>query len=129
MRRIVVKREQERLSPRLPSHEIDRAIREQIRQVALSEDLLVALPEIMRASEAVVGEEIDGARPVPEELVVAAFQRAEPRHRVDRWEEFRRRYRGELEENPEAWRPIVEASERGTVTLLYSAHDTEHNGA
>ena len=50
-------------------------------------------------------------------------------HRVDRWEEFRRRYRDELTENPDGWRPIAEASRRGTVTLLYSAHDTEHNGA
>jgi uncharacterized protein YeaO (DUF488 family) len=50
-------------------------------------------------------------------------------HRVDRWEEFQRRYRDELKENPETWRPIAEVGRRGTVTLLYSAHDTEHNGA
>ena len=50
-------------------------------------------------------------------------------HRVDRWEEFRRRYRAELKANRAAWEPILEASRRGTVTLLYSAHDTVHNGA
>ena len=50
-------------------------------------------------------------------------------HRVDRWEQFQRRYRAELKDNPDAWRPIAEAGRRGTVTLLYSAHDTEHNGA
>ena len=50
-------------------------------------------------------------------------------HRVDRWEEFRQRYQDELKENPEAWRPIAAAGRRGAVTLLYSAHDTEHNGA
>ncbi len=50
-------------------------------------------------------------------------------HRVERWEEFRRRYKKELSENPEAWQPILEASRRGTVTLLYAAHDTLHNGA
>jgi uncharacterized protein YeaO (DUF488 family) len=50
-------------------------------------------------------------------------------HRVERWEEFRRRYRGELSANREAWCPLLEASQRGTVTLLYSAHDLEHNGA
>jgi uncharacterized protein YeaO (DUF488 family) len=50
-------------------------------------------------------------------------------HRVDRWEEFQRRYRDELKENPDAWRPILDAGRRGTVTLLYSAHDTVHNGA
>jgi len=50
-------------------------------------------------------------------------------HRVERWEEFRRRYREELKANPEAWKPLVDDGQRGTVTLLYSAHDTLHNGA
>jgi uncharacterized protein YeaO (DUF488 family) len=50
-------------------------------------------------------------------------------HRVERWEEFRRRYRQELDANPSAWAPLVEADGRGTVTLLYSAHDVLHNGA
>ncbi len=50
-------------------------------------------------------------------------------HDVERWPEFQRRYREELEANPEAWKALVEASERGTVTLLYSAHDEEHNSA
>lgn len=50
-------------------------------------------------------------------------------HRVERWEEFQRRYRAELSANPDGWRPILEAAARGPVTLLYSAHDTEHNGA
>jgi uncharacterized protein YeaO (DUF488 family) len=50
-------------------------------------------------------------------------------HQVERWEEFRRRYRKELAANPNAWEPILDAGERGTVTLLYSAHDVLHNGA
>ena len=50
-------------------------------------------------------------------------------HRVERWEEFRRRYRAELDANPAAWEPIFEAAKPRTVTLLYSAHDTVHNGA
>jgi uncharacterized protein YeaO (DUF488 family) len=50
-------------------------------------------------------------------------------HRADRWEEFQRRYRDELKRNPDAWRPILDEGRRGTVTLLYSAHDTVHNGA
>lgn len=50
-------------------------------------------------------------------------------HQVERWEEFQQRYRDELSANPEAWAPIVEAKKHGAVTLLYSAHDTEHNGA
>jgi uncharacterized protein YeaO (DUF488 family) len=50
-------------------------------------------------------------------------------HRVERWEEFRRRYRKELDANPGAWAPILDAKHSGPVTLLYSAHDTIHNGA
>jgi uncharacterized protein YeaO (DUF488 family) len=50
-------------------------------------------------------------------------------HRVERWDEFRRRYRRELAANPMAWAPIAAAERRGTVTLLYSAHDALHNGA
>jgi len=50
-------------------------------------------------------------------------------HRVERWEEFRRRYREELNANPAGWGPILDAGARGTVTLLYSAHDVLHNGA
>ena len=50
-------------------------------------------------------------------------------HRVERWDEFRRRYRKELIDNADTWSPLLDASRRGTLTLLYSAHDTEHNGA
>jgi uncharacterized protein YeaO (DUF488 family) len=50
-------------------------------------------------------------------------------HRVERWPEFRRRYRQELKENPDAWTSILDAERRGTVTLLYSARDPLHNGA
>ncbi len=50
-------------------------------------------------------------------------------HRLDRWEEFRERYRAELDANPDAWQSILAASRRGTVTLLYSARDPVHNGA
>lgn len=50
-------------------------------------------------------------------------------HRVERWEEFQRQYREELNANPAGWEPILTASRVGPVTLLYSAHDTLHNGA
>jgi len=50
-------------------------------------------------------------------------------HRVDRWSEFQRRYRRELSAHRDAWSPILEASRRGPVTLVYSAHDPEHNAA
>jgi uncharacterized protein YeaO (DUF488 family) len=50
-------------------------------------------------------------------------------HQVDRWDEFQRRYRKELEAHPEAWGPILVASQKGPVTLLYSARDPMHNSA
>jgi uncharacterized protein YeaO (DUF488 family) len=50
-------------------------------------------------------------------------------HRVERWAEFQRRYRRELSAHRDAWSPILEASKRGPVTLVYSAHDPEHNAA
>ena len=50
-------------------------------------------------------------------------------HDPAKWEEFQRRYRTELESNPETWQPILEEARRGDVTLLYSARDMEHNSA
>lgn len=50
-------------------------------------------------------------------------------HRVERWDDFRQRYEAELDANPGAWRPILDAAGKGSVTLLYSARDVEHNGA
>lgn len=50
-------------------------------------------------------------------------------HDPAKWDEFRHRYFAELKSHPEAWKPIVEAARRGTVTLIYSSHDTEHNNA
>jgi uncharacterized protein YeaO (DUF488 family) len=50
-------------------------------------------------------------------------------HRAERWEEFQRRYRDELDAKPGTWEPLLDASRSGTVTFLYSAHDTLRNGA
>lgn len=50
-------------------------------------------------------------------------------HDPEKWREFQRKYVAELKTRPEAWRPILDAARRGTVTLLYSSHDTEHNNA
>jgi uncharacterized protein YeaO (DUF488 family) len=46
-----------------------------------------------------------------------------------KWSRFRTRYFRELDSRPDAWRPIVTAARRGTVTLLYSSHDETHNNA
>jgi uncharacterized protein YeaO (DUF488 family) len=50
-------------------------------------------------------------------------------HDPERWRQFRTRYRAELDAHPGAWGPIADAAKRGTVTLLYSAHDVDHNSA
>jgi uncharacterized protein YeaO (DUF488 family) len=50
-------------------------------------------------------------------------------HDPTKWDEFRRRYSVELDGKPETWQPILQAAQRGNVTLLYSARDTEHNNA
>ena len=50
-------------------------------------------------------------------------------HDPRKWATFRERYFRELDARPEAWRPLMTAARRGTVTLVYSSHDTEHNNA
>jgi uncharacterized protein YeaO (DUF488 family) len=51
------------------------------------------------------------------------------KHDPARWSEFQRRYAAELERNPQAWQPILEAARKGRVTLLFAAKDAEHNNA
>jgi uncharacterized protein YeaO (DUF488 family) len=50
-------------------------------------------------------------------------------HDPARWEEFQRQYFAELEQNPQAWEPILRAARGGRVTLLFAASDAEHNNA
>jgi uncharacterized protein YeaO (DUF488 family) len=50
-------------------------------------------------------------------------------HDPEKWPRFRTRYFRELDSRPDAWRPIVSAARRGTVTLVYSSHDAHHNNA
>ena len=50
-------------------------------------------------------------------------------HDPAKWQEFRERYRAELANQSEACQTLLEAAKRGTITLLYSAHDTDHNNA
>lgn len=50
-------------------------------------------------------------------------------HDPAKWAEFRRRYFAELDANEEAWKPLATAARRGTITLLFSARDAEHNNA
>ena len=50
-------------------------------------------------------------------------------HDPAKWTEFQRRYFAELKQQRDALQPILDAEIHGNVTLLYSAHDTEHNNA
>lgn len=50
-------------------------------------------------------------------------------HDPARFVEFARRYRGELSANSEAVARLEDLVKSGRVTLLYAAHDEEHNEA
>ena len=52
-------------------------------------------------------------------------------HSPDRWDEFSRRYRVELDQprQRELLGQLVELARKGPLTLLYGAHDTERNQA
>jgi uncharacterized protein YeaO (DUF488 family) len=50
-------------------------------------------------------------------------------HDPARWAEFGHRYRAELARNDGAVAQLANLSKLGSMTLLYAAHDTEHNHA
>ena len=50
-------------------------------------------------------------------------------HDPARWEEFRRRYVEELCEHPEQLTRLRTLAREGRITLVYSAHDEQHNDA
>ena len=50
-------------------------------------------------------------------------------HDPAKWPEFQKRYDKELAAHREAWQPLLDKAHDGTLTLLYSSHDTEHNNA
>lgn len=50
-------------------------------------------------------------------------------HDPQKWQEFRRRYRAELEDKGELLGELKALAKRGPVTLVYSAHDQAHNQA
>ena len=50
-------------------------------------------------------------------------------HKPERWAEFCKRYRSELDKSPEAVAKLFSLAKKSHVTLLYSARDSEHNQA
>ena len=45
------------------------------------------------------------------------------------WDGFRHRYASELDQLAEYWQPLAQRAARHQLTLLYGAHDEEHNNA
>lgn len=50
-------------------------------------------------------------------------------HDPERWKEFRKRYRSELDEHRKALRSLARLAADGKLTLVYGAKDREHNNA
>jgi uncharacterized protein YeaO (DUF488 family) len=50
-------------------------------------------------------------------------------HDPARWEQFQKRYNAELKQHPDAVKLLKQKSKEGPITLVYAAHDEEHNGA
>jgi uncharacterized protein YeaO (DUF488 family) len=50
-------------------------------------------------------------------------------HDPAKWKQFERRYWKELKARPAAVALLRQKIKQGTVTLVYAAHDEEHNGA
>ncbi len=50
-------------------------------------------------------------------------------HDPARWNEFRRRYAKEVRQNADLLDQLRSLARQGPITLVYSAHDEEHNDA
>jgi len=50
-------------------------------------------------------------------------------HDPERWQEFRRRYRSEIQQHPNEFDRLRTLAQHGRITLVFSAHDEAHNDA
>ena len=50
-------------------------------------------------------------------------------HDPARWDEFQHRYKAELHDHADALEAVLDAGGNKPITLVYSAHDEEHNQA
>ena len=50
-------------------------------------------------------------------------------HDPEKWEEFQKRYRNELDQNQEMAKDLKRRARGKTVTFVYAARDEEHNSA
>jgi len=51
------------------------------------------------------------------------------KHDPDKWKEFKKKYSAELDDHREQVEKLVREARKRTITLLFSARDTEHNNA
>ncbi len=50
-------------------------------------------------------------------------------HAPERWPEFQRRYRSEIQQHPAEFKRLRELTQDGPITLVHAAHDDAHNDA
>ena len=50
-------------------------------------------------------------------------------HEPVKWKEFQRRYFAELDAQPDSWETLLNTAREKDITLVFSAHDIEHNNA
>jgi uncharacterized protein YeaO (DUF488 family) len=50
-------------------------------------------------------------------------------HDIAKWDEFQKRYRAELSEHKDLVEALRSKEKKGRVSLIYAAHDEEHNSA
>ena len=50
-------------------------------------------------------------------------------HDPEKWRDFQLRYFRELDQKPGTWQPLLQAAPESDLTLVFSAHDTQHNNA
>ena len=65
----------------------------------------------------------------PKELAPSKELRKWFGHDADKWSEFQTRYFQELQTHAEAVNTVIDQVQKGPVTLVYAAKDTEHNNA
>jgi uncharacterized protein YeaO (DUF488 family) len=50
-------------------------------------------------------------------------------HEPDKWKEFQRRYRAELDASPDAWQALLARARKGRLTLLFGSREERYNNA
>lgn len=65
----------------------------------------------------------------PKELAPSTELRHWFGHDPERWPEFQQRYRTEIHQHADLLEPLHQLAQQGTITLVFAAHDEQHNNA